>query len=142
LVDQIPSASWHWDTYLEGTHIVLEAVTSRVWTFTANAAITAGYGVELATGSVVNPISDNSLVGIGVATETAASGAHVPVAINSLVRGVTASGAITAGQRVQGAGSGQFKSWYVTSTRADSIMGVAITAASAGGTFILYVDAS
>jgi len=78
-------------------------------------------------------------LGIGVATETAASGAHVPVCINGVVRGVVASGAITAGQRVEGATPGQFRA---VSGTYNAVMGVAITAAANQATFVLYVDAS
>lgn len=106
--------------------------------WTANAAVTAGQCVAVAGASVVGIAADASLVTAGIATETAASGAHVPVAMFGIVRGVTASGAITAGARVIAAGApaGSVKS----GTTAGEVIGSALTLASTtGDTILLYV---
>lgn len=107
-------------------------------TFTANAACTAGQVVDMQTGSVVQPAADTSTTTIGVATESAASGAHVPIMMEGLARGVTASGAITAGVRVIAAAvpAGAVKS----GTTAGDVIGTALTAATTtGSTIILFV---
>lgn len=141
MVDQIPTAaSWNFDTWLEGTHILVESGPGgpRVMTFTANAAITAGMFTEFATGTVVNVIADSSLISAGIAVETAASGAHIPILMTGIVRGATASGAITPGQRCIGAGapSGAIKA----GTTAGEVIATAISAASTtGATIICFV---
>lgn len=141
MVDQIPTgAVWNFDTWLEGTNILFEpgAGGPRVMTFTANAALTAGQMVEFGAGTVLNIIADSSLVSAGVVTETTASGAHAPVMMEGLARGVTASGAITVGVRVIGAGApaGAVKS----GTTAGEVIGTALTAASTtGNTILLFV---
>lgn len=141
MVDQIPTgAVWNFDTWLEGTNILFESGSGgpRVMTFTANAAITAGQIVDMQTGSVVQPAADSSTTTQGIATETAASGAHVPIMMEGLARGVTASGAITAGVRVIAAGApaGSVKS----GTTAGQVIGTALTVATTtGGTILLFV---
>lgn len=138
------AAAWNWDLYTEGTHILLEPGPGgpRIMSWTTNVAVTAGNGVEETTGAVVQLITNQSVTGLGVVTETAASGAHVPVCIEGVVRGVTASGTIAAGRRVEGAGvTGWFKQ-IAGGADPDRQMGVALTAATNGATFVMYVDAS
>ena len=134
-------AVWNWDYYGEGSNILVEpnhGGAARVMGFTATAAITAGQVLEIETGTVVNVAADSSSVTIGVATQTFASGAHGPVCVTGVVRGVTASGAITAGARVIAAGApaGSVKS----GTTAGEVIGTAITAATTtGNTIVLFV---
>ena len=137
------TTAWNWDLYTEGTHILLESGPGgpRIMSWTTTAVVVAGNGVEIAAGSVVTPITTASTVGLGVVTESAASGAHVPVCINGVVRGVVASGAIGAGQRVEGASLGQFRALHAQ-TVSDEQMGVALTAAANQASFVLYVDAT
>jgi len=133
-------AVWNWDYYGEGTNILIEPGPGgpHVMSFTANATVVAGYCLDIRTGTVVQATSDGSATTIGIPTEAAASGAHVPVCITGVVRGVTASGAITAGARVIGAGAptGAVKS----GTTAGEVIGTAITAATTtGSTIVLFV---
>ena len=134
-------AVWNWDYYGEGTNILVEpdhGGAARVLGFTFNSAQTAGNVVAIAAGTVVDTPADGSLYTIGVVTQTTASGAHGPVCVTGVVRGVTASGAITAGARVIAAGApaGSVKS----GTTAGEVIGTAITAAAAtGNTIVLFV---
>ena len=135
------SEAWNWDYYGEGTHILVEpnhGGAARVMGFTAETAITAGQCLSIDTGTVVTIAPDSSAQTIGIATETFASGAHGPVCATGVVRGVTASGAITAGVRVIAAGApaGSVKS----GTTAGEVIGTAITAATTtGNTIVLFV---
>jgi len=136
------SAVWNWDYYGEGTNILIEpnhGGAARVMGFTANQNITAGWVLELATGTVVQPGAATSLVTIGVATETFASGAHGPVCVTGVVRGVTASGAVAVGQRLLSAGIPVGA--VVAGTTAGEVIGTAITAtpAAPNSTLVMFV---
>ena len=131
---------WNWDYYGEGSNILIQPGEGGplVMSFTANATCTAGQCVDIQTGTVVQPAADSSATTAGIVTESFASGAHGPVCANGVVRGVTASGAITAGARVIAAGApaGSVKS----GTTAGEVIGTAITASSTtGATIVLYV---
>lgn len=136
-----PASAWNWDYYGEGTNILVEPShggASRIMGFTFNSAQTAGNVVAIAAGTVVDTPGDGSLYTIGVVIQTTASGAHGPVCATGVVRGVTASGAITAGARVIAAGApaGSVKS----GTTAGEVIGTAITAATTtGNTIVLFV---
>jgi len=137
---KIPGSAFNWDTFMEGSHFSLEPTTHRVWTFTANAAITAGNCVEFAAAGVLNVSTDNSTVAAGIAMETASSGTHCPVLMAGLVRGVTASGAITCGKRIIAGPSGKVKQWGTTNTAADTKIGVSLLTLADADTGIFYIN--
>ena len=104
-------------------------------TFTANAPITAGQFLEWGAGTVMNIITNASLVSAGIAVESAASGAHVPVLLEGIVRGAIASGAINPGQRCIGAGApaGAIQA----GTTAGQVISTCISAATVTGQAII-----
>jgi len=140
LVDQIPTAaSWNFDTWLEGTNILVEPGPGgpEVMTFTANAALTAGQWTAFATGTVVGIPADTTTTAAGVAVESAASGAHVPILLHGIVRGITASGSFSPGNRLVTAGAPAGAVKYASAPSAETMIGYAITAATTTGQLVI-----
>lgn len=133
-------ATWNWAEYFEGSHILVHAGPGGpdVFTSVANTAITAGQGVEFAAHGWLGVGSDASKVGAGVAINSAASGGKVSYCIKGRVRGVEASGSITAGYRLEHAGSGTFKA-LADSQDTKQNVGIAMVNASDTNTFIAYI---
>jgi len=136
-------AVWNWDVYTEGTSIIVEPThggASSIAGFTFNSAQTAGNVVKLATGTVVDTPATDDAATIGVVTQTTASGAHGPVCIRGVVKNVTASGAITVGQRVHAAAAPVGSVYYHSTPVSYETIGIAITASTTtGNTIVLYV---
>ncbi len=111
------------EVYLDGKYLP----------FTAGADITAGQVVELSGDGTVVPAGDGSTKVIGVALIDAKAGEKVTVVTEGVVE-VVASGAISAGDKVQSATGGKVAKWTASSAGDSAkIIGTALTSASADG---------
>ena len=134
-----PSSAWNWDYYGEGTNILVDR-WANVKGFTFNSAQTAGAVVKISAAGIVDTPGTDDIAQFGVVMETTASGAHGPVVVEGIVRGVTASGAISAGQKLHTAAVPAGSVYHPTTPTAGEIVGTAVTAASATGQLIaMYV---
>lgn len=79
-------------------------------TFTATAAVTGGQPVEVSTADRgVAPAAAASAKYVGVAGHDAATGETVTIEIGKPIHELTASGAVTRGQKLEAAGSGKVR---------------------------------
>lgn len=137
---QYPTASgWNYDYYGEGSNILVDR-WANIKGFTFNSTQVAGAVVKITTGTVVDTPSTDDAGTFGVVLQATASGAHGAVITHGMVRGVVASGAISAGQRVHAAAAPVGSVYYHSTPVAAEIVGTAVTAATTtGSTIVLYV---
>lgn len=107
---------------------------ANAYTLTTNGAVTAGRAIAVSGNGVVAHAGAASAAVIGVAAFDAASGAQVTVHLRGPVHEATASGAITAGDRVNAAAAGV----VATGVAAFTNIGIALTTA-ADGALVRYV---
>jgi hypothetical protein len=98
-------------------------------TFAVTAAVTGGTPVEqsLTADRAVGPASAGSARVVGVAGHSAAPGDKLTVEIGKPIHSLTASGAVTRGQRLEAAGGGR-----VRTLAAGSAVYLALTSAADG----------
>lgn len=103
------------------------------FTLTTSAAVTGGQVLVVSGSGTVGPSAGASAVVIGVAAMDAASGARVTVYPLDAVHEITASGAITAGDGIVSAASGQVATAVVgTAAAAGTLLGIALTTVTSG----------
>lgn len=105
-------------------------VPGKAFTRQASAAVTGGQLVRVSGSGTVAPVSAASADWLGVAGFDAASGEPVTVFTEGVQR-LTASGAITAGQTVEGAASGAVAA-HTNGTNDINVVGIALTTAASG----------
>jgi|Deesub1362A_J573_1020465.scaffolds.fasta_scaffold01139_11 predicted RecA/RadA family phage recombinase len=120
--------------------MVLEYAEGRFIRMTAGADITAGQLVEITGDEEVSPATAGSTSVIGVALTDASQNELVTVVTEGVVS-VTASGAVSAGDKVQAAADGKVSAWSA-SAAGDSakIVGVALEDAADGNTVKIKLE--
>lgn len=99
-------------------------------TLTASAAITGGKAVKVSGDGTIATNAAASTYIIGIARQdAAASGDKIPVTIRGCVHRLTAAGAITAGDLVEGAAAGAVAT-HTVGTNDARVFGIALTTAA------------
>lgn len=99
-------------------------------TFTASAAVTGGQLVRVSGSGTAAPVSAASADWLGVAAYDTGNGANVTVFTGG-VQLLTTTGAVTAGQNVEGAAGGTVAA-HTNGTADANVVGLALTSAAGG----------
>lgn len=104
------------------------------FTSSASAAVTGGQLVEVTGDNTVGPAAAGSLKVVGQANHDAASGADLTVDGRGPIREGTASGAITAGDRLKAAANGAVAKYVDGTDAVTLVVGVALAGAADAAT--------